>query len=111
MEEATAPELCRRIRAERKRLKDEWAAAHPGDRGNPYTQEAMAHKLELSLKAYRAYEADREPSRPRTREIARALDLPEDHFDQGSLDALRAEVSELRGLVELVLEEVRARSA
>lgn len=92
MAAAEQPELCRRIRVERERLRDDWKAEHPGEKGNPYTQEALARRLTLTLKAYRAYEDQREPSRSRAREIARELGLPEDHFDgSDSMVALREE--------------------
>lgn len=82
MEQASTqrPALSQRITATRERLKDEWAAAHPGERDNPYTQEAVARRVGVTLGAYGAWERKKEPKPARLREIARALNLDEDYF-------------------------------
>jgi transcriptional regulator with XRE-family HTH domain len=46
------------------------------------SQEEAARRLHMSLGGYAAYERDREPKRSRLRQIAKAFELPEDHFER-----------------------------
>lgn len=108
MAEQFAPPVCARIRATRERLKQEALEAGGREAAREFSQERVAQRVGLSLKAYRAYEAAREPQWARRREIARALGLDENYFEVGAEDQrvtrLAGEVEELRGLLERVLE-------
>lgn len=75
------PAICRQITQTRKRLQDEWKQAHPHERGNPFTQEKVAQRVEVSLGAYGSWERGKvEPDNARLRQIATALYLDEDYF-------------------------------
>jgi len=96
MGELEIPEICQRIREARERA--------------GVTQEEMARRLFLSLGAYAAYERRREPRLSRLRQIAQALGLPEDYFENPA-PALPAEddFADRLGRIERVLEELVAR--
>jgi transcriptional regulator with XRE-family HTH domain len=70
------PLICARIQAERMRLRD----TYMGPGGNPFTQEAVARRVPTTLKTYRTWERNIEPDFKRLRQIAAALELPEDYF-------------------------------
>jgi transcriptional regulator with XRE-family HTH domain len=72
------------------------------------SQEEAARRLHMSLGGYAAYERDREPKRSRLRQIAKAFELPEDHFERQEPATGTAEsMAEL----ESRLEELEARVA
>jgi transcriptional regulator with XRE-family HTH domain len=77
---AGVPPICERIRDKREELQQRWQADHPGQRGNPYTQENVAHAIGVTRDAYRKFETVREPSLERLRQIATAFGLDEDWF-------------------------------
>lgn len=97
------PPICRRIRELREeRFERDKQAAREERRANRFSQEAVAQRVGVSLKAYRAYEDTREPDYERRQQIALALDLPEDFFEgqvssSQELRDLREELSEARG--------------
>lgn len=103
------PPICRRIRELREeRFELDKQAAREERRANRFSQEAMAQRVGVSLKAYRAYEDTREPDYERRQAIAAALDLPDDFFENQisqsqELQDLRGELAEVRGLVEELL--------
>lgn len=75
------PAISQKIRDTRKRLHDEWKADHPGEKDNPFTQEAVARRVPVTLGAYGAWERGKiEPSLQRLRQVAVALGLDEDYF-------------------------------
>lgn len=76
------PEVCKRITAERLRLYKEFERTHPKRKGgNRYSQENVAKRVPVTVKTYRTWEmGEVEPSFPRLRQLAKALDLPETHF-------------------------------
>jgi transcriptional regulator with XRE-family HTH domain len=100
--EGPPPPICARIRETRERLKQE--AQEQGGRGaaTEYSQEQVAHRVGVSLKAYRAYETSREPNYQRRQAIARALGLSDDYFETE-----RPEDDRLRQIVQEELGEVR----
>jgi transcriptional regulator with XRE-family HTH domain len=66
-EKREAPPLCRWVRREREKA--------------GLTQEAVARRMDLTLNGYRKYErGPHEPRPQRLREIAAALELPENYF-------------------------------
>lgn len=80
---ASRPAICQRIRDKRKELQRQWKDEHPGEKGNPFTQERVAARLAdfgVTPKTYGEYERFKEPSIQRLREIATALSLDEDYF-------------------------------
>ena len=79
-EKPEKPPLCAWIQQTREHLKDQWAAESGGARGNPFTQEAVAQRIGVTLKAYNLWENKREPKPRRLREIATALGLTDDYF-------------------------------
>jgi transcriptional regulator with XRE-family HTH domain len=86
------PPISRRIRETREHQFDE--------NGRKLSQEKVAQRLGLSLKAYRAYETFREPNAQRLRQIARALGQPDDYFAHSEIteevrQVVREELSEL----------------
>jgi transcriptional regulator with XRE-family HTH domain len=92
-EQSNVPAICVRIRKTRERLSDEWKAANPGQRGNPFTQERIAARMGLTTKSYGDYERGREPDLQRLREIALAFSLDEDYFaPSGDLASATARV-------------------
>lgn len=93
-EAGRTPPICARIRATRDALKD---AQTTTERRSFFSQEKVAQRVGVSLKAYRAWEKDREPNYERRRAIARALELDEDYFEQPAPDlvGLEARYSEL----------------
>lgn len=98
------PAISRRIRTARERRQEEWEAENGTGRGNPYTQEAMARQLEVSLSGYGNWERGRtEPTLARLRQIAVALGLDEDYFSPtGDLASATARVeAEADRLAEL----------
>jgi transcriptional regulator with XRE-family HTH domain len=103
------PPICRRIKELREqRFELDKQAARDERRANRFSQEAMAQRVGVSLKAYRAYEDSREPDYDRRRAIALALELPDDFFEgqisqSQELQDLRGELAEVRGLVEELL--------
>lgn len=112
------PPICAWIRGTRDRLKEEARIDGGATAATEFSQEAVARRIGVTLKAYRAWETNREPNRARRRQIARALGLEEDYFEatRQDEDLLRAmvheEVSELRaqmGRIEKLLQG-RARS-
>lgn len=77
------PAICLRIAEERRRLKREWELSHPDVRPgtqNPFTQEAIAKRVPVTLKTYRTWESTVEPSFTRLRQLAKAMRLPPNHF-------------------------------
>lgn len=77
------PALCHRIQAVRKGLYDQWKADHPGEKGNPFSQEKVAARIGdegITTGAYGDFERKTEPSMGRLRQIAKALDLDENYF-------------------------------
>jgi transcriptional regulator with XRE-family HTH domain len=104
----TPPPICAFIRETRERLKEEAKAEGGLDAAHEFSQEAVARRVGpkgLSLKAYRAYEKDREPGFARRREIAVALGLKEDYFEgDGSLSALRNRLEDGLDRLEELLE-------
>lgn len=97
------PAISQRIKTTRERLQKQWKADHPGQPGNPFSQEEMARRIGVTLGAYGAWERHREPDLQRLREIAGALGLDEDYFSpSGDLTAattrVEAEADRLRGL-------------
>jgi transcriptional regulator with XRE-family HTH domain len=102
--EQFAPPVCARIRAKREAVRQEALARGDKDKARDYTQEGMARRLHLSLRAYRAYEKDREPSYSRRLAIARSLGLPSDYFETvkaspgiEEMESLRQELAAVRG--------------
>jgi transcriptional regulator with XRE-family HTH domain len=86
-------------------LKERWAAEHPHERRNPYTQENMGQRIGVTRDAYRKWETVTEPGLKRLRQIAVALERSEDYFDPtGSLSAatlnLEAETERVRVLAD-----------
>lgn len=118
LEDQDTPALCLRIRSARERLQEQWKATHPGERGNPYTQEKVANRMGITTGAYGAFERYREPDMQRQREIAAALGLDEDYFspsaDLASATArVEAEADRLRRLgdsLEELLTHLRAQT-
>lgn len=121
MEQASTerPALSQRIWQTRIRLRDEWTHEHPKERGNPFTQEAMAARVGVTLGAYGAWERAKEPKPARLREIALALGLDEDYFlPSGDLTAATARVeaeadrmSSMADQMEVLLQQLQARLA
>lgn len=93
--EQFAPPICARIKATRERLKHEAMEAGGREAAREFSQERVAQKLHLSLKAYRAYEKNREPHHQRRQDIARALGLDPDYFEVTVRDADSERLSEL----------------
>jgi transcriptional regulator with XRE-family HTH domain len=95
-EASKRPAICQRIHDTRDRLRKQWNADHPGERGNPFTQEAVARRVGpdgVTLGAYGAWERTREPELYRLRQIATALGLDEDYFaPSGDLASATARV-------------------
>lgn len=113
MEEAqenlAVPAISQRIRATRERLQEQWKADHPGQRGNPFTQERVAATLRLTTKSYGDYERSREPDLPRLREIARAFNLDEDYFSPtGDLATATARIEAEAERLRLGNDEMQA---
>lgn len=110
------PAICRRINETRRRQQERWKADHPGERENPYTQEAVARRIGVTLGAYGAWERTREPELFRLRQIAVALGLDEDYFSPtGDLASATARVeaeadqlAEIRGELQELLPVLRA---
>lgn len=109
MEDAEAtvtPAISARIRRTREDLQEQWDADHPGENGNPYTQEKVASRVGpsgVTVGAYRKFETVREPKLSRLRQIAVALELDEDYFlPTGNLASatarLEAEADRFAGL-------------
>lgn len=100
------PAICRRINDTRRRQQERWKADHPGERDNPYTQEAVARRVGVTLGAYGAWERSREPELFRLRQIATALGLDEDYFSPtGDLASATARVeAEADQLAEIRVE-------
>lgn len=103
------PPICARIRELRlERFEQDKEAQRREQRANRFSQEAIAQRVGVTLKAYRAYEEYREPDYERRQAIAAALDLPTDYFE-GQLTrsqeyhALQEEVSAVREMVEELL--------
>lgn len=117
MSAAETPPISARIRKKREELQTAWDADHPGENGNPFTQEKVAGRVGITLGAYRKLETEREPKMNRLRQIALALYLDEDFFlptqDLTSATArLEAETDRIRGLgddLESLLGDLRAR--
>lgn len=88
------PVICQRVRQLREKQVDE--------DGKVLSQEKAAQRLSLSLKAYRAYELFREPSRRRLRDIALAFGETEDYFERLEINEEVREVvrEELSPLLE-----------
>lgn len=102
--EQFAPPICAQIKSKRKALRDDALARGNKDKARDLTQEGMARRLHLSLRAYRFYEKDREPSYTRRLQIAKALGLAADYFETvknspstGEMEALRGELAAVRG--------------
>jgi transcriptional regulator with XRE-family HTH domain len=108
------PPICERIRELRdERFERDKEDARRERRPNRFSQEAMAHRVGVSLKAYRAYEETREPDYGRRRAIALALELPEDYFESQvsrsqEIRDLREEVAVVREMVEELLRRSTA---
>lgn len=100
--EGSAPPICARIRETRERLKEDGKRRGGHAAAKEFSQEQVAHRVGVSLKAYRAYESTREPGYERRRAIARALGLNEDHFETE-----RPEEERLRQIVQEELVDVR----
>lgn len=93
MEASERPAICQRIHSVRDGLKQQWELEHPGERGNPFTQEQVARRIGITLSAYGRFERTREPNLSRLRQIAVALFLDEDYFlPSGDLTAATARV-------------------
>lgn len=88
------PAISLRIRKARERKHDEWSAEHGTERGSPYTQEAMARTIGLSLSGFGNLERGKtEPKLQRLRQIAVALGFDEDYFSPtGDLASATARV-------------------
>lgn len=100
-EAALIPPICGRIRATRDDLKDRY--------GNEYSQEKVAARTGVSLKAYRAYETFREPNYERRQAIARALNLDPDYFESGaSLARVEEQYASLLDGLERVEDRLRS---
>lgn len=104
------PATCKRIRELREEKQEVWAADHPGERGNPFTQESMAHRIGITRDAYRQLETTREPKLERLRDIAEALEKPfgyfiEEHGSQEEFAQILAAVQETQAQM---LEEIQA---
>lgn len=109
MADIRRPPICKRISDLRKGLfaRDK-GPAREERRSNNFSQEAVARQIGVSLKAYRAYELNREPDYERRQAIAQALELPSDYFEgpftqNQELASLREEVEEVRGMVAELL--------
>lgn len=106
------PEMCERIRTERLRLKSEWAHAHPSEDAtgrNRYSQWEVAGRAGVTAKTWQAWETRHEPSPPRLRQIAEALDLPPSFFLP---DPVAARIDdELASLIEAQAAEIAALKA
>jgi len=96
------PPICARIRElrEERKARDKETARRE-HRKNKFTQEAFAHGVGVTLKAYSAYESFREPDYEKRKIIARLLELPEDYFEgqvstTQELRDLRGELAEVR---------------
>jgi transcriptional regulator with XRE-family HTH domain len=93
MKASERPAICQRIKAVRTQRMADWDLEHPGERGNPYTQEQVAQRIGITLGAYGQFERTREPNLARLRQIAVALFLDEDYFlPSGDLTAATARV-------------------
>jgi transcriptional regulator with XRE-family HTH domain len=102
--EGDPPPVCARIRETRERLKEEAKAQGGATAAKEFSQEQVAHRVGVSLKAYRAFEDFREPSYDRRQAIAKALGFSEDYFEMsGQVEAaqarLEAKVDELGTLL------------
>lgn len=108
-EAAETPAICARIRQTRERLKDQWSSEHPGERGNPFTQEAVASRLDATVKTYRSYEATTEPKSWRLREIAVALGLDGDYFlPSGDLASATARLEAEADRLKVIGDDLQA---
>lgn len=102
----TPPPICAWVRATRTELKDKAKAEGGQEAASYFSQEKVAARVGVSLKAYRAFEDYREPSYERRLAIARALGLREDYFEVGEAGVevaalqrrLAEEVDRLSGL-------------
>lgn len=104
------PAICIRIRKRREELyeRDKEIAVRER-RKNEFSQERLAQKIGVSLKAYRSYEAFREPPREKRRRIAVALELPENFFDPAEIsEQVRQVVREELGEVLPILRRLEA---
>jgi transcriptional regulator with XRE-family HTH domain len=119
--DSQTPAICVRVRKTREQLKQQWQADHPGELGNPFTQEKVASRIGVTTKTYRSWEGQpaehpTEPSLMRLREIAGALGLDADYFsptaDLASVTArLEAEadrLTETNQQVQSLLEVLQA---
>lgn len=117
------PAISRRIRKARERKHDEWEAEHGTGRGNPFTQEAVAHRIGVSLSGYGNWERGKtEPALARLRQIAVALGLDEDYFSptgdlasvtarlEAEADQLGAVREELQGFLPVLRSLVQERA-
>jgi transcriptional regulator with XRE-family HTH domain len=100
--DAAAPPICARIRETRERLRDEAKAQGGPEAAKEFSQEQVAHRVGVSLKAYRAYEDFREPDYERRKAIAKALGFSEDYFE-----IHQPEDARFRQIVQEELEGVR----
>ena len=96
-----APPISQWVRRTRERLQKEWSAKQGAERGNPFTQEAVARRVGVTLKTYNLWENHRVPRPHRLRQIATALWLDAEYFlptaDVATATALLvAEVDRLR---------------
>lgn len=116
-EQGQVPAVSRRIRQTRERLHAEWKADHPGERGNPFTQEKVAGRIGVTLGAYGSWERGRvEPDLARLRQIAVALYLDEDYFSPGGdlatatarVEAEAARLAETNDAIQELLPDLRA---
>lgn len=117
------PAISQRIRNTRTQLQEQWKADHPNERGNPFSQEAVARRIGqdgVTVGAYGAWERRSEPDLQRLREIAVALFLDEDYFlptgdlaaatarveaEADRLGALRVELQELLPVLRSLVED------
>lgn len=100
LEDEFEPPFCKRLRSIRDAKREEALAAGDAERARQLTQEGMAKAIGVTLKAYRAYEKDREPDHLRRRDIARALGMEQDAFETATLVVTSDQIESLRQEME-----------
>lgn len=113
---ASPPPICAWIRATRTELKEKAQAEGGQEAASFFSQEKVAARVGVSLKAYRFFEKTREPSYERRLAIARALGLKEDYFEadgeneERMREIVREELAGLRGDVDRIERLLRQRA-
>lgn len=113
---ADPPPICAWIRTTRVELRDKARAEGGQEAASYFSQEKVAQRVGVSLKAYRAFESFREPNYERRLAIARALGLKESYFEADGdredrmREIVREELAGIRDDVERIERLLRRRA-